>query len=496
MPRTSTNNPSGSLNGGGSGPAAAERMLPYDVRLKRELTHRRLVISMVRRLVRLSSLHLLDGSILVAVVLALAGAWPSAAGLRPLTPAVVVIFLLSLNAVSAYDPGDARRDRRRLLSGVVLAGLILACLVAFPPHLPLSPVVLLGLGGLGFLGLAAGRKLADLLVRQAYVHGLGLRRAVVIGNLDEVGRTIRELRDDRNIDQYIVGHVTRETEPDPAALGTLAQLQHLLDELDVEEVLVATTLPSTAMNLVTEWCFERGTAVFVVPPYLGLLDCRSEPLRVGACTLLHLHPARLRMPSLMLKRLFDLILAPVVLLLAAPIMAVIALAIRLDSPGPVLFRQQRVGLGGRRFTMWKFRCMVNNAEERKEELKHLNIYGDPRLFKMRDDPRITRVGRFLRRTSLDELPQLFNVFRGDMSLVGPRPPLPAEVERYEPHHFERLSVIPGITGPWQVSGRNLITDFDKVVQMERAYIRSWTLLLDAKILFRTIGVVIRGMGAY
>ncbi len=118
------------------------------------------------------------------------------------------------------------------------------------------------------------------------------------------------------------------------------------------------------------------------------------------------------------------------------------------------------------------------------------------LFKLPNDPRVTRMGGFLRRSSLDELPQLFNVLFGDMSLVGPRPPIPSEVDSYEPHHYERLSVVPGITGPWQVGGRNLITDFEVVVQMERAYISSWSLLLDAKILFRTFGVVFRGWGAY
>jgi lipopolysaccharide/colanic/teichoic acid biosynthesis glycosyltransferase len=161
----------------------------------------------------------------------------------------------------------------------------------------------------------------------------------------------------------------------------------------------------------------------------------------------------------------------------------------------VFVLQQRVGLGGRRFTMWKFRSMTVDAEARELELAHLNIYGNG-TFKLRDDPRVTRVGKFLRRTSLDELPQLFNVLMGDMSIVGPRPALVNDINRYEPHHFERLSVVPGITGPWQVNGRNLITDFETIVKMERDYISSWSLVLDAKIMLRTIGVVVRGDGAY
>jgi lipopolysaccharide/colanic/teichoic acid biosynthesis glycosyltransferase len=139
--------------------------------------------------------------------------------------------------------------------------------------------------------------------------------------------------------------------------------------------------------------------------------------------------------------------------------------------------------------------MYSDAQQREGELAHLNIYPNG-TFKIPDDPRITRVGRFLRRTSLDELPQLFNVLFGNMSLVGPRPALPGDLNRYEPHHFQRLAVIPGMTGPWQVSGRNLITDFETIVNMERSYIQGWSLLLDIKILLKTPGVVVRGEGAF
>jgi lipopolysaccharide/colanic/teichoic acid biosynthesis glycosyltransferase len=140
--------------------------------------------------------------------------------------------------------------------------------------------------------------------------------------------------------------------------------------------------------------------------------------------------------------------------------------------------------------------MTTDAEARLAELAHLNIYGEQALFKLVNDPRITRVGSFLRRTSLDELPQLMNVLLGDMSLVGPRPLPLSDVDRFEPHHFERLSVVPGITGPWQVSGRNMITDFDEILKMERRYITEWSLLVDVKIIARTMVVVVRGDGAY
>jgi lipopolysaccharide/colanic/teichoic acid biosynthesis glycosyltransferase len=216
---------------------------------------------------------------------------------------------------------------------------------------------------------------------------------------------------------------------------------------------------------------------------------------MGTCPLIRLHPARLEFPSLLLKRAFDLLIATLMLIVAVPLFALISLAIKLDSPGPVLYRARRVGLGGQVFNMWKFRSMQLDAEEQEKDLAHLNIYPGG-TFKVRDDPRVTWVGRLLRRSSLDELPQLFNVLQGEMSLVGPRPALVADLQRYEPHHFERLSVIPGMTGAWQVGGRNLITDFETIFRLDRSYIQRWSLLLDVKIMIRTLKVVITGEGAY
>ena len=196
----------------------------------------------------------------------------------------------------------------------------------------------------------------------------------------------------------------------------------------------------------------------------------------------------------MAKRALDITVAAALLVLAAPLMLLIALAIKLDSPGPVIFRQRRVGKDGRPFTFYKFRGMVADAEARLHEVAHLNEVDGP-IFKSRRDPRVTRVGRVLRRTSLDELPQLWNVLRGDMSLVGPRPPLPTEVTRYEPWQRDRLLVPGGITGLWQVSGRNLL-GFEDMVRLDLEYITRWSLWLDLRILLRTILVVLTARGAY
>jgi len=474
----------------------ADAPAPFrDVRLKRELAYRRLVISMLRRLARVLTLHILDAGIIIATAL-IASRVASSSGLLPLLPTLVAVYLLSLNGAGAYSPGEARRDRRRLLSGVVLGSLILYSISLFPPSIDLSLPLVGGHAILLFVFLAVGRGVADQLVRQAYVRGIGLRRAVVIGNLDEVSQAIQQLRDERNIDQYIVGHLAPDNRPDPTALGSVSELAEVLEQHDIQEVVLATSLRPQAVRRVSNSCFERGTQLYVFPSVLGTVDCRVEPLYVGSCPLMQLSPADLRLPGLLVKRGIDLLLASIALILLAPAMIAVALAIKVDSRGPVFFRQQRVGLGARTFTIWKFRSMYLDSESQRKELGRLNAYGNPRLFKIHGDPRITRVGRFLRRTSLDELPQLFNVLSGEMSLVGPRPPLPSEVETYEPHHFERLTVVPGITGPWQVGGRNLITDFEKVVRMERAYIRSWSLVLDMKIMLRTVKVVITGEGAY
>jgi len=190
----------------------------------------------------------------------------------------------------------------------------------------------------------------------------------------------------------------------------------------------------------------------------------------------------------------DIVIAITVLTLAAPLMLLIAIAIKLDSPGPVFFRQVRVGKGGKPFVLYKFRSMVDGAERQQAALR--KAYGrGPLLFKLRDDPRVTRVGRILRRTSLDELPQFFNVLKGEMSVVGPRPPVPEEVAAYEDWHLQRLMVTPGLTGLWQVNGRSDLS-FDEMVRLDLYYAEHWSLWLDLKLILRTIPVVLTGRGAY
>lgn len=214
---------------------------------------------------------------------------------------------------------------------------------------------------------------------------------------------------------------------------------------------------------------------------------------IGGCPVVSIAAKTLDNSALAVKRMCDVLFSVVGLLISAPVIALVALPLLLESRGPLFFSQKRVGRNGRVFCIYKLRSMYQDAEKRKQELLNQNEMKGL-MFKMKDDPRITRVGRFIRKTSIDELPQLWNVLRGDMSLVGPRPPLLDEFEQYESRYKRRLSMRPGITGFWQVNGRNQVPDFEEVVRMDLAYIDNWSLLLDAKILLKTVGAVLSCTG--
>jgi len=255
-------------------------------------------------------------------------------------------------------------------------------------------------------------------------------------------------------------------------------------------------MPDARFHEVVDAALTAGCQVLSVPGAMEMVGVQPRLVWRREQPLIELSAPSLKGWQLVLKRAVDLSGAAISLLIASPLMGLLALAVKLDSPGPVFFRQERIGRGGRPFRIIKFRTMVDGAERRRDELLSRSVYRDGRLFKVRDDPRITRLGRWLRRTSVDELPQLVNVLRGDMSLVGPRPPLPSEVLLYKERHYARFDVKPGITGPWQVAGRNQITDFERVIALETRYIREWSLLGDLGILLRTVWVVAQMRGAH
>jgi exopolysaccharide biosynthesis polyprenyl glycosylphosphotransferase len=198
----------------------------------------------------------------------------------------------------------------------------------------------------------------------------------------------------------------------------------------------------------------------------------------------------------LIKRLMDFCFAALFIVITAPVYIAIAILIKLDSPGSIFYKEVRMGFHGKKFEIWKFRTMHSNAHQMQKDLEHLNESSDGVNFKIKNDPRITRLGRFLRRYSLDELPQMFNVIRGEMSLVGPRPFNMRDVNKFQDHYFFRYEVLPGITGLWQVSGRSNILDFDRVIELDTQYIKSWSIWLDLKILLKSVKVVLLAEGAY
>lgn len=215
---------------------------------------------------------------------------------------------------------------------------------------------------------------------------------------------------------------------------------------------------------------------------LSINNFYVEPLVIAECTF---------QLQWLIKRFIDIAGSLIGLMIISPILLLIALAIKLESSGPVFFKQKRVGLQGKKFDMYKFRSMKENAENELEFLKQFNESNNV-MFKMKKDPRVTKVGEFIRKHSLDELPQLINVLKGEMSLIGPRPPLVTELKDYKPWHYKRFETIPGMTGLWQVSGRSSITNFDKVVKLDLKYIREWNLFLDLNIILKTVPIVIWG----
>jgi len=275
-------------------------------------------------------------------------------------------------------------------------------------------------------------------------------------------------------------------------LGPITQLERIVSAYLVDEIVIA--LPASRREQVDRIVasgFRRPVGIKVVPESSEMLPHRLQIEHVGSRTFIGFNPVA---PVSLSKRLLDLTLGGLALVLASPVMLVIAAAIKLDTTGPVLYRQERVGKDGGRFVVLKFRSMAKDADQMVDALRELNEATGP-MFKIRRDPRVTRVGRLLRRLSLDELPQLLNVLRGDMSLVGPRPPLVSEVAAYEDWQHLRLRARPGITGLWQVSGRSEVP-FEDMIRLDVHYVRNWSFELDLEILLRTIPAVFTSRGAY
>ena len=352
----------------------------------------------------------------------------------------------------------------------------------------------------GFLLLATW--VALVLQRRALVRALRpvdprrLERArtLIVGPAADV-RAVADPRQDPLDASPTPTFILKASWPDGTA-DSMRELYSALSDWEADAIVLVGPLTDAALQAVMIAASSAGASVYATRrSAFRQLDEPSFVLRHAEPVAVLSRPALVG-SQLVLKRVLDVTGAIMGLLILSPVLLAIALAVRLTSRGPVLFRQERIGLGGDPFVLIKFRTMVDAAERRLAELQPSNVYSQEPLFKLAHDPRLTPVGTFLRKSSLDELPQLLNVLRGEMSLVGPRPALPSEVRRYQQHHFIRFEVLPGITGPWQVSGRNAITSFEDVVRLESSYIRGWSVWRDVGILARTLPAVLSMKGAF
>jgi exopolysaccharide biosynthesis polyprenyl glycosylphosphotransferase len=413
----------------------------------------------------------------------------------------VAALLVALFLTGAYGRGDARRDVGQLFKAVALA-VALSLWESLWQH-PTARVLLQVAVTLPAMwgALALERTLVDRAIFSAvrWLRG-GAERVVFVGDRTDANAQ-------RVHDQLLAGHeltaehwvnlrTTTDVETEDDLGHVMDRLWGALETTRADTVVISGEVPPRMFEAIVEAATSGGVRVLAAPRVDSVERRRPGLVWYSDSPFVELTIPALKAWQLMVKRVMDVTLAGVGVVLLAPVFAAIAAAIKFGSPGPVFFSQERVGYAGKVFRVLKFRTMRVGADAEKAQLAHLNHTGDPRLFKIPNDPRITRVGYFLRKWSLDELPQLWNVLMGDMSLVGPRPFFESDLKEYLDHHFARLGAKPGITGLWQVKGRSAVTDFEEVVRLDREYIDRWSLWMDLHILFQTFPAVLRNTGAY
>ena len=437
-----------------------------------------------------------------------AALWGSTQAMQVTVVAIAVLWLLLLARHGAYATrfmGAGSEEYRAVLRAAATLVAVVA-FASFTVKLEFSRGVLFIAVPTMVVTTATARHLLRHRLAAARDRGECLQPAVLLGDAKAVVELARrigaaprttglEVRGVCVTDLSDVALARAELAAIPV-LGVEADTLDVVDRVGAEVVAVASgpTLVGQPLRRLG-WALEQRNVDLLIDP--GVIEVAGPRLtlrRASGLPMLHVERPVCSGARYTAKLAVDRLIALVALALAAPLLLVIALLVRLDSPGPVLYGQRRVGEGGRTFTMLKFRTMCSDADEMRGALEGRND-GNGTLFKLRRDPRVTRFGAVLRRSSLDELPQLVNVVRGEMSLVGPRPPLPREVERYESDAVRRLRVRPGMTGLWQVSGRSDLSWVESV-RLDLWYVDNWSLALDAQILLRTAGAVVRGRGAY
>jgi exopolysaccharide biosynthesis polyprenyl glycosylphosphotransferase len=400
--------------------------------------------------------------------------------------------------------GDGPEEFRRVANASLRLGFT-ATFLAYTFELPINRVFLAMLLTLGTTLLLAGRFALRSVLQHGRRRGRYTQKVVLAGSYQHVRELACQLRADRVAGLSVVGVClpdvslarfdvgSGKTVP---VVGSLQTIPGAVSMTGANAVAVATApeMDGEALRRLSYELEGTGVDLLVAPALTNVTGNRVSLRPMGGVPLIHVDEPELTGLRKLVKATFDRVLAALALVLLAPVLAAVALVVRATSAGPAFFRQERVGRDGEVFRLWKFRSMTADAEARRAELLALNEHDGP-MFKIRNDPRVTRVGAFLRKYSLDELPQLINVVRGDMSLVGPRPPLASEVAQYDGHTHRRLLVKPGITGLWQVSGRSDL-GWDETVQLDLRYVEDWSLGLDITLLARTVVSVLKGRGAY
>ena len=413
-------------------------------------------------------------------------------------------LLVGLSVMGTYGPAGQRRDPKRLFFGVALATALPLWMSIWTSGL--APVVAeyVFTTLLIWVGVGLGRFAVQKVVARVLGVGHEPFRTLFVGPAEACRAASQSPAFANPAEHLNVGFVDTGETVAADALGPAKSVAELLHRSHAEFVVICGHLSDRDFDDLLEAAFTAGCELLEIPRQSGALGLQPRLTWRGGQAFIQLSEPRLRGWQIILKRFVDVVGSLVGLVVASPVMAAIAVAVKLDSRGPVLFRQARIGAGGRRFEVLKFRTMVDGASDEAHRAYVKRLQRDDTsaaggsddagpVFKLIGDRRVTRLGRWLRGTSLDELPQLINVLRGDMSLVGPRPPLAYEVEAYEYWQFERLGVKPGITGLWQVSGRNRLT-YRQMCELDAEYVRTWSPLLDTLILLRTVPVVVTNSG--
>lgn len=411
--------------------------------------------------------------------------------------AACLIFLT--RSYGLYGPIQNRsglHELRMTVQAALTSGLLLCGALYLSNGVAVSRIVVTLVVVFSTVLLSVRRGIWRKMAYNRFRDGFETRNVLIVG-AGRVGYALRNhLESLRHLGFRFKGFVAlteREAESgDAEVIGDVRNCLSLARSLFVDEIFFSVPADKKLVIGMVEEARAAGIDVRVVPDMYDGLAWNAPVEYIGQFPTIPLHRRDFPMGSFLLKRALDIAVASFALLVVSPIMVAIAIMVRMDSKGSIFYGAERIGRKGRTFSCYKFRTMVQNADELKAELEHMNER-DGILFKIANDPRITRIGAVLRKYSLDELPQFYNVLRGDMSLVGPRPPMAAEVEQYDLAHLRRLDVLPGITGLWQVEARQ-DPSFDSYISLDTAYVENWTLWLDLKILARTVHVVLSGTG--